>query len=163
MNSSTTRNQTSIELGDTVPTVTITREFDAPVAHLFRAWTDGDLVARWMGPRSQTMHIERYDCTTGGAWRWWSSGEDGVEHHFYGSFHDVRRNDRLVQTFSYEGFPDSVALEILHLEALDGGRCRLTSVSVGASVEGRDAMVASGMERGVVEGYQKLDTLLAGG
>jgi len=39
----------------------------------------------------------------------------------------------------------------------------LTSVSVGASVEGRDAMVASGMERGVVEGYQKLDTLLAGG
>ena len=57
MNTSTTRNQTSIELGDTVPTVTITREFDAPVAHLFRAWTEGDMVARWLGPRSQTSPI----------------------------------------------------------------------------------------------------------
>jgi hypothetical protein len=34
---------------------------------------------------------------------------------------------------------------------------------VGTSVEGRDAMVASGMEHGVVEGYEKLDELLADG
>ena len=161
MNTSTTRNQTSIELGATVPTVTITREFDAPVAHLFRAWTEGDLVARWLGPRSQTMHIERYDCETGGAWRWWSSGEDGVEHHFYGSFHDVRPNDRLVQTFSYEGFPDSVSLETATFEDLGDGRSRVVTVSLVDSFENRDAFVASGMEHGVVEGYEKLDELLA--
>lgn len=107
------------------------------------------------------MHIERYDCTTGGAWRWWSSGEDGVEHHFYGSFHDVRSNERLVQTFTYEGFPDSVSLETATFEDLGDGRSRVTTVSLVDSFENRDAFVASGMEHGVVEGYEKLDELLA--
>jgi uncharacterized protein YndB with AHSA1/START domain len=74
----------------------------------------------------------------------------------------VRENERIVQTFTYEGFPDGVALEIMTFESLPDGRSRVHSVSVGESVEGRDAMVASGMETGVVEGYEKLDELLAG-
>jgi uncharacterized protein YndB with AHSA1/START domain len=72
----------------------------------------------------------------------------------------VRPSERIVQTFTYEGAPDAVALEILTLEELPGGRTRLRAVSVGQSVEERDAMVSSGMEHGVVEGYEKLDELL---
>jgi len=103
--------QTTIEASQEMPTITMTREFDAPVDLLFRAHTDGDLVARWMGPHSQDMVVEEYDATTGGSWRWHSSGEDGTEHHFYGSFHEVRPHERIVQTFTYAGWPDSVALE----------------------------------------------------
>lgn len=49
----------------------------------------------------------------------------------------------------------------MELQSLPGGRSRIRSVSVGESVEGRDQMIASGMFTGVVEGYEKLDDLLA--
>ena len=65
-----------------------------------------------------------------------------------------------MQTFTYEGFPDSVSLERLDLEELDGGRCRLVATSLVDSFEARDAFVASGMEQGIREGYEKLDELL---
>jgi uncharacterized protein YndB with AHSA1/START domain len=54
-----------------------------------------------------------------------------------------------------------VALERLQLEDLGDGRCRLTATSLVDSFEARDAFLASGMESGVQEGYQRLDELLA--
>lgn len=68
----------------------------------------------------------------------------------------------IVQTFTFEGVPDGVALEKLTLEDLGDGRTRLTATSLVDSFEGRDAFVASGMEDGVREGYERLDELLAG-
>ena len=82
---------------------------------------------------------------------------------FWGSFHEVRPDERLVQTFSFDGEPDGVSLETMTFEALDGGRCRITGVSVVESLEIRDQILASGMEVGVNEGYEKLDELLASG
>jgi hypothetical protein len=68
---------------------------------------------------------------------------------------------RLVQTFTYEGVPDGVCLETVTFEDLGDGRTRVTGLSVVDTMEGRDAMIVSGMEEGVVEGYEKLDALLA--
>jgi uncharacterized protein YndB with AHSA1/START domain len=158
--SAATRNQTSIEVDPTVPTVTITREFDAPTALVFRAYTEPDLFQRWIGPRNRTFDLQQFDCRTGGAWRY-STTEGDFEAKFYGAFHEVRRDERIVQTFTFEGFPDQVALETATFEDLGDGRSRVTSVSLVDSFEARDGFVASGMESGVVEGYEKLDELLA--
>jgi uncharacterized protein YndB with AHSA1/START domain len=158
---STTRHETTIEAAADLPVIRIVREFDASRESVFRAHTDPDLLSRWLGPRGLSMRVERFEARTGGAYRYIHSGGDGVEHAFFGSFHEVREPDRIVQTFTYEGFPDSVSLETLALEDLGSGRCRLVATSVMDSVAARDAMLASGMERGVVEGYEKLDELLA--
>jgi len=56
-----------------------------------------------------------------------------------------------------------VALERLTFEDLGGGRTRLTATSLVDSFADRDAMLASGMETGVVEGYERLDEVLATG
>jgi uncharacterized protein YndB with AHSA1/START domain len=117
-------------------------------------------VKQWLGPRGLTMTIERFDAQTGGAYRYVHTGPDGVDFRFYGAFHEVRPHDRIVQTFTYEGFPDSVSLEIATFEDI-GGRTRVTATSVLDSIESRDGLVASGMESGVVEGYERLDELLA--
>ncbi len=81
---------------------------------------------------------------------------------FYGSFHEVRPSDLIVQTFAFEGLPDGVALERIVLEDLGDGRTRLTATSLVDSFEARDAFVASGMEDGVRQSYERLDELLAG-
>jgi uncharacterized protein YndB with AHSA1/START domain len=151
--------ETEITADDTVPVIRITREFDAPPSKVFRAHTDPELLAKWLGPRDLEMTIDHFDCRTGGAYRYTHrQGEE--EFGFYGSFHEVRPNEVIVQTFTFEGIPDSVALERNHFEALEDGRTRLTVTSLVGSFEERAAMLASGMEYGVREGYEKLDELL---
>jgi uncharacterized protein YndB with AHSA1/START domain len=157
----TTTNSTRIDVGTDLPTVRITREFDAPRSKVFRAHTDPDLVRRWLGPRGLEMSVDRWDCRTGGEYRYIHSRGD-EEYAFHGSFHEVRPEELIMQTFTFEGMPDSVALEKVTLEDLGDGRTRLVAVSLADSFEARDAMVAGGMEHGIVEGYERLDEVLAG-
>jgi uncharacterized protein YndB with AHSA1/START domain len=152
---------TNVVADPDVPQIRITREFDAPLEAVFRAHVDPDLVTRWLGPRGMTMEIDHYDCRTGGSWRYVHIDPDGNEYGFFGSFHEVRPDESIVQTFTFEGHPDGVALEKLTFEALGDGRTRLVGTSLLDSFEGRDAMVASGMEGGLREAYEKLDELLA--
>ena len=159
--SAATTHETQIIVDDKVPLVRIIREFDAPPEKVFRAHTDPELVSQWLGRRGYEMRVDHYDCRTGGSYRYVHlDGEN--EYAFHGSFHEVRPCEVIVQTFTYEGFPDSVSLERLTLEDLGDGRTRLTATSLVDSFEGRDAFVASGMETGVVQGYERLDQVLAG-
>jgi uncharacterized protein YndB with AHSA1/START domain len=155
----TQHHETTIESDPTVPLVRIVREFDAPPEKVFRAHTDPDLIAQWLGPRDLEMTVDHYDCRTGGSYRYVHKRGD-EEYGFHGSFHEVRPSELIVQTFTFEGVPDGVALEKLVLEDLGNGRTRLTATSLVDSFEGRDAFVASGMETGVVEGYERLDEVL---
>ena len=159
MNANRTR-ETQIVSDPDVPLVHIMREFDAPPKKVFRAHTDPELVVQWLGPRRHEMRIDRYDCRTGGDYRY-VHASDGNEYGFFGSFHEVRPGELIVQTFTFEGMPDGVALERLAFEDLGDGRTRLTATSLVDSFEARDAFVASGMEAGVREGYERLDELLA--
>jgi uncharacterized protein YndB with AHSA1/START domain len=152
--------ETEITADPKVPLVRIVREFEAPPSEVFRAHTDPELVVQWLGPRRLQMRIDHWDCRNGGSYRYVHSS-DGIVHAFRGCFHEVRPPGLIVQTFTYEGFPDGVALERLVLEELDGGRTRLVATSLVDSFEGRDAFLASGVEEGVNEGYQRLDELLA--
>ena len=156
----TSTHETQITADPDVPIVRITREFDAPPEKVFRAHTDPDLLVQWLGPRSVQMRIDHYDCRTGGSYRYVHTS-DGVAYGFHGCFHEVRPSELIIQTFTYEGEPDGVALERLVLEDLGDGRTRLTGTSLVDSFEGRDAFLASGMEYGVREGYERLDELLA--
>ena len=155
-----TAHETTIEAPADLPTITIVREFDASVEKLFRAWTDPELVVQWIGPRSIQTRIDHWDVRTGGSWRYVGLRDGEEVARFFGSFHEIRPNQRLVQTFTYEGFPDGVSLDMLTFEALPGGRSRASIVSVVDSLAARDAILASGMDVGVREGYEKLDKLL---
>jgi uncharacterized protein YndB with AHSA1/START domain len=158
-----TTNETTIDADPNVPTIRITRDFDAPRDRVFRAWVEPDLVAQWLGPKSTEMRIDDWDARTGGQYRY-AAVRDGEEiAAFYGSFHEVRPNERLVQTFTWEGMPDGVSLETMTFEDLEDGRTRTIGLSVVDSFEARDGIIASGMEVGVYEGYEKLDALLAQG
>ena len=117
----TRHHETQIVADPDVPLVRITREFDAPPEKVFRAHADPDLFAQWSGPRDLGTRIESWDCRTGGSWRYVSIHE-GQEYGFYGSFHELRPDELIVQTFTFEGMPDGVALEKLRFEDLGDGR-----------------------------------------
>jgi uncharacterized protein YndB with AHSA1/START domain len=141
--------------------IVITREFDAPPELLFRVHTDPDLLSQWMGPRRLSMEVDIYDVRAGGQWRFIHRDTDGTGYGFRGVFHNTPSVDGIVRTFEFEGAPGHVSLETLTFEDLRNGRTLVRASAVFQSAEARDAMVASGMESGVDEGYERLDDLLA--
>ncbi|MEU4561017.1 SRPBCC family protein [Actinoplanes sp. NPDC023936] len=153
--------EAAIEADPKLPVIRITRDFDATPEQLFRAHTDPELFVRWNGPDSLQNKIDYWDARTGGSWRYVSS-RGTEEHAFHGSFHEVRP-DLIVQTFTWEGQPDGVALETLRFEDLGGGRTRLHAQSLVDSFESRDAWLRSGMEVGVNEGYARLEEMARAG
>jgi uncharacterized protein YndB with AHSA1/START domain len=154
-------NPLTVTAPEGVPFIDWEREFDAPVETVFRAHADPDLVRQWLGPRGYEMKIDHYDFRTGGGYRYLHTDADGQEYGFNGVFHTVRQNDFAIQTFEFEGFPDVVCIETLTFEELGGGRCRIRGHSTYPSLESRDGMVASNMESGMSEGYERLEELVA--
>ena len=151
----------SITADPELPIIRMTRDFNATPAQLQRAHVDPDLYARWVGPADMTTEIEHWDARTGGSWAF-SNLRNGERHSFRGCFHEVR-HDRLVQTFTYLGDPDGVALETITFEDLGDGRSRLHAQMLVDSLQSRNAWLQSGMEGGMNDGYAKLDALLAAG
>lgn len=151
--------QAAILADEHVPAVHIWRDFDATTAQLMRAHTDAELFAQWIGPDSLTTTIEEWACRTNGAYRY-VSRRGTEEFAFRGTFPFVGEA-KIVQTFTWEGMPEAVALETLTFEDLGDGRTRLHAFSICDSFEARDQMLASGMETGINEGYAALDAMLA--
>jgi len=157
----TTANPVAIDAPAGVPFIDIAREFEHPVAALWAAHADPELFTRWLGPRGYEMDLTEFAFATGGRYRFVHRNPEGAEFAFNGVFHLVREPELVIRTFEWEGAPGEVSLEFARFAELPGGRSRLTGHSVFPSVATRDAMVANGMERGVVDGFEQLDEVLA--
>ena len=154
------KNKTTIAAAPGKQELFITREFDAPRDLVFKAHTDPKLFVQWLGPHGYEMTLESFEPVSGGKYRYTHKDKDGNEFGFHGAFHEISP-DRLIQTFEFEGFAGHVSLDSMTLEELPGNRTRITVQSVFQSVSDRDGMIQSGMERGVNEGYERLDEILS--
>lgn len=150
---------TNIILPPDLPQVIVEREFAAPAQLVLRAHLEPELLAQWLGPREMTMTVERFEPHHGGAWRYIHRAPAGEEFAFRGVFHGEPSVTGIVQTFEYEGWPGRVKLDTTSLDEHDGVTL-LRTVSTFQSVDDRDAMVASGMERGLRDSGDRLETLL---
>jgi uncharacterized protein YndB with AHSA1/START domain len=143
-----------------LPFVDFEREFDAPVEAVFAAHRDPALVAQWSGPDGYVADVTEWDFRSGGNWSYVHRDPEGNAYGFRGVFHTVRENEFAIQTFEFLGYPDAVSIESMRFEDLGGGRTRLSGHAVYPTLEARDGMVASGMETGMREGYDRLEALV---
>lgn len=137
---------------------TWTREVDGPPEVVFAVMNDA--VADWWGPSDLTTEIVTHEGRTGGSWHYVQHDAEGNAYGFHGVFHEVTPAQRIVQTFEFEGMPGHVLLDTLLFEDLGDGRTRLSGQSTFQSVEDRDGMIASGMEGGMAEGYDRLEAIV---
>jgi uncharacterized protein YndB with AHSA1/START domain len=156
-----TKNQTKVTVEPGKQELFITREFEAPRELVFKAFTDPELLVRWLGPCELTMTIDRYEPGSGGQWRFIHTDPHGNAFGFHGVNHEVEAPERIIRTFEFEGLPEKghVVLETAKFEPLGSNRTRVIIQSVFQSVADRDGMVQSGMERGVTESHESLDQL----
>jgi|SRR5688500_1233402 len=147
--------------------VKVTRSFKAPRALVYRAYTEPELVRRWLlGPPGWSMPICEMDVRVGGAFRWrWRSEDNASEFGFTGTYRDVQPSSRIVHTEAYDpgtvggSFPGEDAIVTVTF-AEDGAATTVTTLIDFGSKEARDAAVATGMTDGMEQSYQLLDRLL---
>ena len=135
------------------------RVFDAPRERVFEAFSDPALIPEWWGPRGVTTSVDKMDARTGGDWRFTCSDAQGTTS-FRGTYREITPPERVVQTFEWDGMPGHVLVDSSTFEDL-AGRTKVTTVSLFHTTEERDGMLASGMEGGLSESYERLDELLA--
>jgi uncharacterized protein YndB with AHSA1/START domain len=138
----------------------LTRTFDAPRSLVWKALSGPEHIIRWWGPHSHANKVLQFDWRVGGRWRIQSSMADGMVIVFHGEYREIEPEWKTVQTFAVEGMYDGAySVETLTLEEVDG-KTVYNVVSELPDVAARDAMLASGMEVGVVEGFERLDAIL---
>src|SRR5262245_17025654 len=129
-------NETSIIAEPGKLDLLIKREFDAPRELVFKAFTDPELVSKWLGPRGMKMTIEKFESIDGGTYRYVHEDQNGNKFFFRGVNHEVLSPERIIGTFEFEGLPEKghVALQTARFEALTSGRTLVTTQSVFQSV-----------------------------
>ena len=136
--------------------ILITRVFDAPRHLVWRAYTEPELIARWWsGERGEVTSVE-VDLRVGGLWRYVMTANEGFEVAFHGEFREIVAPERIVTTEVYEGAPGEGALDTATFSEA-GGRTTLTVLMQLDSRETRDAILATGMEGGMQEAYDRLE------
>jgi uncharacterized protein YndB with AHSA1/START domain len=143
--------------GDT--DIVMSRVFDASRRFVYQALTDPELVPRWYGPREWKMTVCEIDLRVGGAWRF-VTHLDGQDVAFHGEYREIETDARLVQTEIYEDQPDEESLVTSTLDEADG-RTTLTLVARYSSAVVRDMVLATGMEHGAAESYDRMAEVLA--
>jgi uncharacterized protein YndB with AHSA1/START domain len=135
------------------------RIFNAPRERVWKALTDPKLVAQWWG-RGNKLEVVKFEFERGGHWRFVEHGPEG-SHGFEGRYREIKPQERVVQTFEWDGMPGHVIVETMTLEDLGDGRTKLVNLSLFHTTEERDGMLHSGMADGMAQSYAALDKVLA--
>lgn len=140
------------------------RIFDAPRELVWQAFTEADRIPRWWGPKGTTTTVVEMDVRVGGAWRYISHAPDREDVAFFGEYLAIDPPKSFTWTFMFDiegagpmGGPET------HTFADLGGRTRVTATSNMGSSEAIDGALATGMVRGAIETWDRLDAMLAEG
>lgn len=139
---------------------TMSRELNAPIEKVWKAYTDPEAVSKWWGQRSSETIVEEMDVRVGGKWRYIQREKDGTEYAFRGEYTEVEVPTKLTSTFEFEPMPGHISTDHAVFEALPDGRTKMTVISTFANVEDLDGMIASGMEGGAEESWDQLEEYL---
>src|SRR5260370_6098710 len=142
--------------------IVMTRVCDAPRTLVCDAITKPELVKQWLlGPPGWTMPVCEIDLRVGGAYRYVWRNASGKEMGMGGIYREISAPARLVATEKFdEAWYPGEALNTTILAEQDG-RTLMTSTMLYVSKEARDAVLKSGMERGVAASYDRRAELLA--
>lgn len=146
--------------------VQVRRSFKAPRALVYRAYTEPELLRRWLlGTPGWSLPICEMDVRAGGQYRWqWKNDEEGSEFGFSGTFREVEPPSKLVHTEIYDpgtlgGYPGGEAIVTVTFTEQDGLTTVTTLIDYG-SKQVRDGALATGMTDGMEQSYQNLDRML---
>ena len=141
--------------------IIMTRAFDATRDLVFDALTKPELVKRWLlGPPGWSMPICEIDLKVGGAYRYVWRHEDGREMGMGGTYREIVRPERIVNTELFDKAWYSGECLITTLLTEQGSSTTMTVTLQYDSRAVRDGVLESDMESGVAPSYDRLEEIV---
>lgn len=147
--------KTKIHAEDGQQDLMITREFDLPLALLFKAYEEAEIVEQWMGTKVLKLENKKH-----GSYQFETTDPMGGKHRFNGTIHEFSQNEKITRTFEMENTAFAVQLEFLEFSALTEDTSKLTMHVVYKSVELRDQMLKLPFAQGINMAHDRIQTIL---
>lgn len=151
--------QTNVSAEPGKPEIVVTKVFDAPAERVFKVYADPKLLTQWWGMEGHDVVVEKMDVTPGGAYRVVDRGPQGEVFGLHGVYHAVVPPHWLAATLEFENLPGHVGLETATFEERDG-KTTLTEKSIFQTVEDRDRMLKSDMQKSVDYSAERMAALV---
>lgn len=146
-------------------TITVKREFEAPLALVWRAWTEAELLDQWWGPQPFHVETKEMDFREGGHWLYAMVSPEGEKHWAKMSY------ERICLEEFFKGkdaFCDEQGNVVEHIPGMDfhnhfssQGETTLVSSHIEfVSEEALEQTIAMGFKEGLTTAINQLAELL---
>src|ERR1700743_1132818 len=148
-------------------TIHVVREFNAPIEKVWRAWTEPDLVEKWIAPKPWKAQTKIWDFTVGGASLYAMIGPEGQKHWVYAVFTAIENHSAIVKTgmgCDGEGNPDTEGSKTYwdtKFSSIDSNRTKVDQVITFTDESTIKWFVEGGFKEGTAMTLEQLDELLA--
>jgi uncharacterized protein YndB with AHSA1/START domain len=151
-------------MDDLTAEVTITRMIDAPADLIFRAWTEGERLAKWYAPEGFGVARAESDAKEGGAFTIVMQGPDGAEYPLWGTYTEFDPPKKLVTSATAAGPDGTPALDSVTTVTLvdHDGKTEMTVHEKAQALTPEAAPMLAGMEVGLLQTLRKLDDVVTG-
>ncbi|GAA3962556.1 hypothetical protein GCM10022246_14790 [Pedobacter ginsengiterrae] len=147
--------KTNISAEEGKQDLTITRTFDLPVELLFKAYTESEFVAQWMGTKVLKLESQKH-----GSYQFETSHNGNVVFSAEGTIHECVPNQQIIRTFEMLNMPIGVQLEFLNFEKLTEETSKLTIQIIYKSVEHRQEQLKMPFAYGLNMAHDRLQEFL---
>jgi len=136
--------------------LTITREFDLPLALLFKAYHEPELIEQWMGTKVLKLENKKH-----GSYAFETSHQGKVMFRANGTIHEFIPDKTIIRTFEMENADIGVQLEFLEFEKLTDQTSKLTMQVIYRSVQHRANQLKMPFEYGINMAHDRLQEILS--
>ena len=149
--------KTKVTASETTQDLMVIRDFDLPVTMLFKAFTDAELFAQWMGTR-----VLVFDMQTLGSYRFETVNAEGqIVFRAHGCIHELESAKRIVRTFEMEQINFPAQLEFLDFESLGKDKSRLCMLIIFRSADHRNDLLKLPFAYGLNMAHDRLQNLFS--
>lgn len=161
----TTKNRLRINKDAANKKIMVTREFDAPVAEVWKSWTSSEILDTWWAPKPWKAETKKMDFRAGGMWLYAMVGPAGERHWSRADFETVDPGKSFTATdYFCDENGNKTDSASMHWKNNFNASSTGTTVEIEItfdSEEGMKKFLDMGFEQGFAMGLENLDEVLA--
>ncbi|MBT8183819.1 MAG: SRPBCC domain-containing protein [Eudoraea sp.] len=93
-------------------TLTLERNFDAPLQLVWEAWTQAEHIAQWWGPKGMETEVIEHNFTEGGSWKYVMTMPDRNKFIGEGVYKEIIPLKKIVTSANFKPMTEGVELHI---------------------------------------------------
>lgn len=141
-------------------TLTIEKEFNAPLKMVWEAWSQPEHIGKWWGPKGMETKVIEHEFKVGGHWKYVMQMPNGGEFITEGIYSQIVEHEKIVSSADFK--PMTEGVEIQALFEADGDKTKFTFNVVHPTEEYCKQQEQMGFYNGWGSTFERLDEFVSG-